>query len=197
MLFLFFFLFLAPIAEAKKFKKGVIELSGGSGFLSSIVDLNRSGGTKTERDTSLLDLEGVYYIDSEMGFGFSMIRLRESTIAGDVEDKMTEDTFGPLMKYNVQISKKFGIKALIHLFQSEKDSSFSNGATSTLVDVTGWQIGGGLSYYLSDSVSINFTLNYREVSGDSTGYTSGVETGSDNYSENGVITGAGVSLYFN
>jgi len=167
---------------AMDINQGKIELSGQTRFNFSKTEIETTGSPDVDETTWEFQLDGLYYLQRNLGLGvIFQYDKTETEVAGVSVDSSTF-IIGPQVTYNFPLN--------------EKVSLFVNGAVGYATaevannDADGWayQFGGGLKYFLTNSASINGTLQYRSISLEDD-FNNDIDT-------SGVSVGVGISIYF-
>ena len=170
-------LFVPASLWAMDINQGKFELSGQTAFNISKTNLKVTGLGDTDITNYKFELDGHYYFIKNLGLGLFLAWDRTETDAGDTSTLI----IGPQLTYNIPLN--------------EKISLFVNGgvgyATATIEDedVNGfvWQVGGGLKYFITNSVSMNGTVHYQSLN---------LEKSGIHADTSGVNFGVGLSVYF-
>ena len=172
------------VSYAKDLGKGSIEISGDLALSVDSVGLKSKGFDKTTTDTTTLSVDALYYVAPNIGVGLTLTHESiEIKSAGD-KNKTTTQIIGPAISYNVSLNDKTSLK-----LQGAIANVSSDLDDTTTIDGFGWEIGGKISYFLNDFVSIDAGLSYLSASLEDNGSPSiGVDV-------TGFSTGAGISVY--
>jgi opacity protein-like surface antigen len=159
---------------------GKFELAGTTAFNFSDTTTEVDGSPDVDVTTWSFELDGNYYFMKNVGLGL-IFQYQDSEVdagAGDIE---TSTLFiGPQIIYNVPLNEKVSlfVKGAVGYADAEFQSEDADG--------WGWQVGGGLKYFLTNSASINGAVTYQSLS---------MEDGGD-VDTDGFNVGAGLSIYF-
>lgn len=162
--------------------QGKFELSGKTAFDFSDTTTEVSGQPDIDTTTWSFQLDGNYYIMNNLGLGLILQYEKTEIEQGGSDTDISSLLIGPQVTYNFPLS--------------EKVSLFVNGAVGYATaevenedaDGWGWQVGAGLKYFFTNSVSINGALTYRNLSMEA-------DAGGD-FDTDGFNLGVGLSIYF-
>ena len=175
-------LFVPASLWAMDINQGKFELSGSTAFNFSDTTTEVSGQPDTDTTSYSFQLDGLYYIANNFGLGLILQYEKAEIEQGGFDTDISSLLIGPQVTYNFPLS--------------EKVSLFVNGAVGYATaevdneDADGWgfQVGGGLKYFLTNSASINAALTYQNLSMEA-------DAGGD-LDMDGFNIGVGLSIYF-
>lgn len=167
---------------AMDINQGTFELAGTTAFNFSDTTTEVDGASDIDTTTWSLELDGNYYFMKNVGLGL-ILQYQDSEVdaglpTGDIE---TSTFFiGPQIIYNMPLSEKVSlfVKGAVGYADAEFESDDADG--------WGWQVGGGLKYFITNSASINAAVTYQSLS---------MEDGGD-VDTDGFNVGVGLSIYF-
>ena len=165
---------------------GTIELSGRTAFNYSDQSFEEDGQPDIDVTTVEFRFDGSYYVLRNLGVGlFIQYDDQEVDVEGAAGPGLDSSTviIGPQLIYNFPLGPKFNL--------------FVNGAIGYAAaevqgrDADGYalQVGGGVKYFINNSISVNGTLGYQFLT------LEGDESGRD-VDLSGLFVGAGLSVYF-
>jgi opacity protein-like surface antigen len=174
-------LFVPASLWAMGIDQGKFELSGTTAFNFSDTTTEIDGSPDVDVTTYSFELDGNYYFMKNVGLGLILLYEDSEVDAGAGDIETSTFFIGPQITYNIPLN--------------EKVSLFVNGAVgyadaevgSEDADGWGWQVGGGLKYFLTNSASINAALRYQSLS---------MEDGAGDVDTDGFNVGVGLSIYF-
>lgn len=167
---------------AMDINQGKFELSGQTRFNFSKTTAEATGSPDVDITSNEFQIDGLYYLQKNLGLGLSILYDKTETESGGVSVDSSTFIIGPQVTYNFPLN--------------EKVSLFVNGAVGYATvevdnaDADGWayQFGGGLKYFLTNSASINGTLNYQKISLE--------DDFNNDIDVSGMSVGVGISIYF-
>lgn len=166
---------------AMDINQGTFELSGTTAFNFSDTETEVDGATgDIDTTTWNLELDGNYYFMKNVGVGL-ILQYQDSEVEQGPSNIETSTFFiGPQIIYNIPLNEKVSLfaKGAVGYADAEFQSDDADG--------WGWQVGGGLKYFLTNSASINAGVTYQSLY---------MEDGGD-VDTDGFIVGAGLSIYF-
>jgi outer membrane protein len=160
---------------------GKFELAGTTAFNFSDTTTEVDGAPDIDTTTWSFELDGNYYFMKNIGLGL-ILQYQDSEIdagAGDIE---TSTFFiGPQIIYNIPLNYKVSlfVKGSVGYADVEVESEDADG--------WGWQVGGGLKYFLTNSASINAGVSYQSLY---------MEDGAGDVDTDSFNVGVGLSIYF-
>jgi hypothetical protein len=169
-------LLLVPgVAGAMVIEPGTIEVSGASQLTYS--SMTFKNGSESDTTSMSLDLLGNYYFLPNLGAGIFMGYGR--TEIDDQEE--TSLSLGPIVKYQFPLAEQINLFAI-------GTAGYQKYEFTDNSEADGWygSVGGGLSYFLSSSFSIDALLRYEYDSLDADGGDLTVD---------GFLFGLGVSVF--
>jgi long-subunit fatty acid transport protein len=166
---------------AMDINQGTFELSGTTAFNFSDTETEVDGAAgDIDTTTWNLELDGNYYFMKNVGLGL-ILQYQDSEVEQG-PSKIETSTFfiGPQIIYNIPLNEKVSLfaKGAVGYADAEFQSDDADG--------WGWQVGGGLKYFLTNSASINGGVTYQSLY---------MEDGGD-VDTDGFIVGVGLSIYF-
>jgi opacity protein-like surface antigen len=167
---------------AMDINQGKFELSGTTAFNISDTTTEVDGSPDVDVTTYSLELDGNYYFAKNLGVGL-IFQYEKSEIDTGTGDTDTSTFFiGPQVTYNMPLSEKVSlfVNGAVGYADAEFDSNDADG--------WGFQIGGGLKYFLTNSASINARAQYQSLSMEA-------DAGGDADTD-GFNLGVGLSIYF-
>jgi len=171
------------ISSARDIDQGTIEINGGLDLSISSAKLEPESGGRVDIDTKTINLGGLYYVAQNFGLGFSWDYTSTDIESNNLSAETSTSIFGPAALYNVSINEDMSLRFLGAFLISSSDADYSGSN-----DGFGWGLGGGLSYFISDHVSVNGTVQYvyLKLEDDDTGV---------DMDSNGFGAGIGLSVY--
>lgn len=168
---------------AMDINQGKFELAGKTAFNFSDTTTEFDGGADVDTTTWSIELDGNYYFAKNLGLGLIFQYQKSEVDAGGPNDLDSSTVF-------------IGPQVIYHFPLNEKISLFVNGAVgyaeleveSEDADGWGFQVGGGLKYFLTNSASINGSVMYQSLSMEA-------DAGGDADTD-GFTFGVGLSIYF-
>lgn len=165
---------------------GTIELSGQTAF--SYSDLSREEDGQPDIDTTTVEfrLDGNYYVLRNLGVGLFIEYVnQEVDVEGSAGPGLDSSTvfIGPQLIYNFPLSPKF------NLFVDGRVGYAAAEVNDRDADGYGFEVGGGVKYFLNNFISLNGTLAYQFLT------LEGDDTGRD-VDVSGAVVGVGLSVYF-
>ncbi|MDW7646517.1 MAG: outer membrane beta-barrel protein [Desulfuromonadales bacterium] len=172
-------LILTTPVYAKDLKMGTFEVSGSTGLSLNATTLEGPGGDEIDVDTASLVLDGKYYFVDNFAIGLTYNYLNIDSEFDGLDSEITAYGIGPIAEVNLPLSSKAALfgNFSVGVMNIEVDGADSDGYF--------WGIGGGLKYFLNDSVSMNGAL----------GYTYG-EFDDDDVEIDNLGANFGISIYF-
>lgn len=154
---------LSATAFSRDLAQGTIEIGGGLDLSLGSSEMDITGSDTIDTDTTTLSASGLYYVAPNIGVGLTWDY--DSTEVGEAGYKSEESSnfIGPVASYNLSLNDKTSLRFLgaLGLASIEMEDSFSG---TTTIDGFGWAVGAQLSYFLTDSVSIDGYLSYMSLS---------------------------------
>jgi opacity protein-like surface antigen len=141
-----------------------------------------SGQPDTDTTTYSFEIDGLYYIANNLGLGLILQYENSEIERGGVDIDSSSLLIGPQVTYNFPLNDKVSlfVNAAVGYAEAEVEDADADG--------WGWKVGAGLKYFLTNSASINGVVSYKALS---------LEDDSDNdFDEDGVSVGIGLSIYF-
>lgn len=178
----------STIGSAHDLKKGTVELGGSlqASMTSSTIEI--PGFEDLDQDTTALDILALYYVSDNFGLGVTWnYDTTEFSSGGDSLD-VTSNEIGPVAAYNISLNKNASLKLFgaFLIASVEDDTVFGDEVT---IDGNGWAVGGMISNFINDYISIDATLVYETLSLEESDSDTDVDV-------NGYTVGVGVSVYF-
>lgn len=178
---------LSTTGHARDLNQGTIEIGGDLDLSMVSLEVKPEGGDKVETDTTTLSASALYYVVQNVGVGITWDYMSdEAKVAGD-KAETTTNMIGPTAAYNISLNDKTSLKVLGAVVMSSTELSGTSIST-TKIDGFGWTIGGQLSYFLNDFVSLNGSLQYLSLSLEEDDTKTDVDT-------TGFGAGVGLSVY--
>jgi opacity protein-like surface antigen len=140
-----------------------------------------SGAADIDTTTWSIELDGHYYLMKNLGLGL-ILQYQDSEVEQGAAEIETSTLFiGPQIIYNFSLGEKVSlfVKGAVGYADAEFQSDDADG--------WGWQVGGGLKYFLTNSASINAGVTYQSLS---------MEDGGGDVDTDGFNVGVGLSIYF-
>ena len=167
---------------AMDINQGKFELAGKTAFNFSDTTTEVDGSPDVDVTTWSFELDGNYYFAKNLGLGLILQYQKSEIDAGAGDTDVSTVFIGPQVIY--------------HFPLNEKVSLFVNGAVGYAevevesADADGWgfEVGGGLKYFLTNSASVNARVQYRNLSMEADG---GGDADTDGFN-----IGVGLSIYF-
>jgi opacity protein-like surface antigen len=176
-------LFVPASLWAMDIDQGKFELSGTTAFNFSDTTTELDGGTDVDVTTYSIELDGNYYFMKNLGLGLIFQYEKSEIDAGGPNDLDSSTVFiGPQVIYNFPLSEKVSlfVKGAVGYAELEVEGEEADG--------WGFQAGGGLKYFITNSASINGSVMYQNLSLEA-------DAGGDADTD-GFNIGVGLSIYF-
>jgi hypothetical protein len=168
-------------------QQGVIEIGGDFGISAASNDVKTEGLEKMETETLNLSGNALYYIVPNFGVGLAWDYY---SYEGKISNNKLESSsykLGPTIAYNMSINEDTSIKLIGTLLDATRKRKSSSSSTNSDKG-SGWSVGGQLSYFVNDFVSLNTTLRYTSTSMENNQYNYDTDT-------SGYNLGLGLSIY--
>jgi opacity protein-like surface antigen len=162
--------------------QGRFEMSGQSNFNFSKMDIEVTGTPDADVTSTEFQIDGLYYLQKNLGLGLSILYDKTETEAAGASFDTSTFLIGPQVSYNIPLNEKVSlfVNGLAGYASVEIDGEDADG--------WGYQIGGGLKYFFTNTTSINGTLSYQSLSMED-------DFGND-FDSSGVSVGVGLSIYY-
>lgn len=173
--------------HARNLDKGTIEIGGGLGLSTTSLEMKPEGSSKIETDSTALSANVLYYVAQNIGVGITWDYSSNEMKSSGYKFETTSNTFGPMAAYNISLNEKTSLKlggALVMSSTEDKETGFA----TTTVDGYGWNLGGQLSYFLNDYVSLDGSLDYVSLSLEEDSTKTEIDT-------TGFAAGVGLTVY--
>jgi len=178
-------LFVPASLWAMDIDPGKFELAGTTAFNFSDTTTEVDGAPDIDTTTWSFELDGNYYFMKNVGLGL-IFQYQDSEVEQGANEIETSTFFiGPQIIYNIPLNEK--VSLFVKGAVGYADAEFDSGLGSDDADGWGWQVGGGLKYFLTNSASINAGVTYQSLS---------MEDGGGDVDTDGFNVGAGLSIYF-
>ncbi len=173
---------LPATVRAMDINQGKLELSGQTALNFSDMTTEVSGEPDIDTTTFSLQVDGAYYVRTNLGVGLIFQYEKTEVEQAGVETDTSFFLFGPQVTYNIPLNEKVSlfVNGALGYATAEVDNVDADGF--------GFQLGGGLKYFLTNSVSVNGAIHYQIVNLED-------DFGRD-IDTSGVNLGVGLSLYF-
>lgn len=179
---------LSTAGNARNLDQGTVEIGGGLGLNIISIDVKQEGASKEDFDSTALSANALYYVAQNIGVGIAWDYSTSETRRGVYyKYEETSNSIGPMAAYNISLNEKTSLKlggTLVKLTSESKETGY---VTST-TDGYGWSLGGQLSYFLNDFVSLDGGLYYVSLSRENNKTKTSIDT-------TGFSTGIGLSVY--
>jgi long-subunit fatty acid transport protein len=174
-------LFVPASLWAMDIDPGKFELAGTTAFNFSDTETEVDGvAGDIDTTTWSFELDGNYYFMKNVGLGL-ILQYQDSEVEQGPNKIETSTLFiGPQIIYNIPLNEK--VSLFVKGAVGYADAEFQNDDA----DGWGWQVGGGLKYFLTNSASINAGVTYQSLY---------MEDGGD-VDTDGFNVGVGLSIYF-
>lgn len=168
-------LFVPSAVGAMVIEPGTIEIGGATQFAYS--NMTFKNGTDTDTSSFGIDAIGAYYVIPNLGVG-AAVTYQSTEVENDSESSLS---LGPVVKYSFPIAEQANVFGLA-------SAGFQSYSFVDDTEADGWyaSIGGGASFFLSNSVSLDGLVKYTYNSLDWDGH---------DYTAGGFFLGAGLSIY--
>lgn len=167
---------------AMDINQGKFELSGTTAFRFSDTTSEVSGQPDIDTTTYSFEIDGLYYIANNLGLGLILQYENSEIEQGVSETDISSLLIGPQVTFNIPLNEKVSlfVNGAVGYAKAEVDDEDADG--------WGWQVGGGLKYFLTNSASINAAVTYQSLSMEA-------DAGGD-FDTDGFNVGVGLSIYF-
>lgn len=184
------FLSMSANVHAHGIGVGTIEIGGDLDLSAFSAETKFSSGgfsDTTDNDTVNLSLTGFYYVADNLGIGISWSYRSEKVSADGDSAKTTMHVIGPAVQFNSSLNKNVNLflAGTLGYASIDYDDSFFGNASA---DGFGYDIVGGIKYFMNDHISLNGSIGYGSISADIDGFDAEVKI-------SGVNFGMGLSVY--
>jgi len=175
-------LFVPASLWAMDIDQGKFELAGTTAFNFSDTTTEVDGAPDIDTTTWSFELDGNYYFMKNVGLGLILLYEDSEVDAGAGDIETSTFFIGPQITYNIPLNEKVSlfVNGAVGYADAEFDSNDADG--------WGFQVGGGLKYFLTNSASINGRVQYQSLSMEA-------DAGGDADTD-GFNLGVGLSIYF-
>ncbi len=174
--------------NAHDLKAGTLELGGSLRASMTSSTIKIQGFEDLDQDSTSLDILGLYYVSDNLGLGLTWNYDATEFSSGGDSLEVTSNEVGPVVAYNISLNERASLK-LIGAFlvaSVEDDSVFGDGVT---IDGNGWAVGGMISNFINDHMSVDASLVYESLSLEEDVSNTDVDL-------DGYTVGVGISVYF-
>lgn len=178
---------ISSIIHAKDLEASTIEVAGNIGLSIASLETSSSGFPDSNTDKQAASFSGISYFQKNIGVGLSFDYDHTETETAGLTNEITSNMIGPIILFNISTGEKTSVKlhgAAIYSWAEQVDSTFGN----TVMDGFGWRIGGQLSYFINDRVSLNTGLSYASIELKD-------DVFDETFNTKGLAIGAGLSIY--
>jgi len=178
----FLALFVPASLWAMDINQGKFELSGSTAFKFSDMTTEVTGSPDIDTTSYSFDFDGNYYFMKNFGLGLIFQYQKDEVEVSGVSSDSSTLLIGPQLTYNFPLSETVSlfINGAVGYATAEFDNDDADG--------WGWQVGAGLKYFFTNSVSINGSLKYQSLSLE--------DDFNNDIDSSGFGVGIGLSMYF-
>jgi len=175
-------------ASARDIEQGTLEVGGDLDISISSTDVDTEGGSKTDTDTQSFDASVLYYFQKNVGLGVLWSYENAEATTGASSAEVTTILIGPQLSFNLSLNDKTNARLEGTVFYG---STEVNDSVSTVeADGFGWGIAGGLSYFVTESVSLNGGVTFISL-------TEEIDSTNADIDVDSLSFGVGISVYIN
>lgn len=174
--------------NAHDLEAGTLELGGSLRASMTSSTIKIEGFEDLDQDSTALDILALYYVSDNLGLGVTWNYDTTEFSSGGGSFEVTSNEVGPAVAYNISLNKDASLKLIgaFLLASVEDDAVFGDGVT---IDGNGWAVGGIISNFINDYMSIDASLVYESLSLEEDVSDTDVDL-------DGYTVGVGISVYF-
>ncbi|MBK8162802.1 MAG: hypothetical protein IPK65_06540 [Gammaproteobacteria bacterium] len=141
---------------------------------SSTIEIQ--GFEDLDQDTTSLDILALYYVSDNFGLGITWNYDTTEVFFGGDSIEVTSNEIGPVAAYNISLNKDASLKRIgaLLIASIEDDSIFGDEVT---IDGNGWAVGGIISNFINDYISVNASLVFESLSLEEDDFDTDVDVG--------------------
>lgn len=145
-------------AEARDVQQGTLMVTGDTNLDIGSSKAGFAGGS-IETDSTTINLAGAYFVARNVGVGVMLNSEHNETDDGSTVSKETLSMLGPIVGYNLSLTRASSLLFQGALFLVNGDLDDGAGTKADL-DGDGYMVGGSYNYFFNDHVALSVALRY-------------------------------------